>query len=499
LQRFRVSYKNGSGKVKYSNVGLLPTSTPYARSWVITQQAVLLPQDNPVYEFEYDFSQVIFDVKDFVVNFTGPVQGTGFLSTSRQPINIQRSVTYTYNFQLRKLFFSLEIPCLLQKPKDIFLNMYINDPDLAYNGFYLLQNQNGSYIAATNSDTPQLNIISSLGALYDANENNLVWILNQSPSDNQITISNTNGIKSSSSSSSYTITSQILQAVNDCQGVSLSSSSTCNCPFSSDNSECTWVVDTPDASQPDQVYITSNICEPNGNLTIDSSSESVILVNQSELSSSTTSLWTPVQIFLSSLPPFTTSATPFFAYTISYTLNGTTYSLGVDATTSSDDTPRLFANVPSTETNIQWYINPVTQICTSTTQQLSSVQYTIGSVYRYPYSPNNRGFLIPAGTQPSNVNPGLWDQCACCPNASGQCQNGQCLWTITLNPQPTTPISYSLSSTVNFSGSSPATFVLGQSKNNTITMVQQTSTTTVQYWNIEPVTSYPQVPCQTSS
>lgn len=491
LQKFRVLYKSGSGQVKYSNVGLIPTSTLYARSWVITQQVVLQPQDSSLYEFSYDFSQVIFDSKDFVVNFTGPVQGFGFIGTSRQPLNIQRSVSYTYNFELRKLFFSLELPCVLQKPKEVFLNMYINDPDLPYNGFYLLKNENGSYIAATNSDSPQLVSISSLGALYDANGNNLVWILNQSTTTNEISIANTNGIDESSST--YTISSQILQAVNDCQDVVLSSSSTCNCPFSTD-SDCTWILEAPDSSQPNELLITSNICAPIGNMTLDSSG-AVILVNPSNITS--TSLWTPIPIFLSSLPPFTTSATQFFAYTISYTANNTTYYLGVDSN-SADDTPQLFARIPSRTTQIQWYINPVTQICSSTTTQLSSVEYTIGSVYRYPYTPNNRGFLIPAGTQPNNVNPGLWDQCACCPNASGQCQNGQCLWSIQLNSQPTTPISYSLTSTVTFPGFSPTTYFLGQSNNNKITMPQTSSTTQMQYWTIQPVTSYPQVPCQTS-
>ena len=164
-------------------MGLLPTSTPFARSWSITLQCTLFPQEqkNRIYDFDYDFSEVVFDPNRFVVSFNGPVQGVAFIGENKDVINLQHNLTYTYNFEQRKLSFSLRIPCSIHEPTTSFLNMYIDDSEVVFNGFFLIYNP--AFLTYLTCNDGSLNY-NSLSSLFTGN--NPTWFITQAPQLNAI-------------------------------------------------------------------------------------------------------------------------------------------------------------------------------------------------------------------------------------------------------------------------------------------------------------------------
>lgn len=125
LQNFSVSYSDNTGIVPYSNVAILPTFNLLRRSWNITQQAIL-QKNIKIYRFEYDFSLIILP-PEYSISFEGPLQGTVIIGDRKEEINLYKYMTYTYNFELRKLYFSFKIPCKLEEDTYVFFDMFIND------------------------------------------------------------------------------------------------------------------------------------------------------------------------------------------------------------------------------------------------------------------------------------------------------------------------------------------------------------------------------------
>lgn len=136
LQRFQVSYTGDLGVVKYSNVCLYPTFTPGSRSWNFVQQVELTPTQQNFYTFTYDFTNVIFP-PEYIISFTGPVQGVMTIGNSVTSINVQKYMSYTYNFFDRTIEFTLQLPCVLKRTAFCMLNLFINDG--SSEGFELTQ------------------------------------------------------------------------------------------------------------------------------------------------------------------------------------------------------------------------------------------------------------------------------------------------------------------------------------------------------------------------
>lgn len=272
-------------------------------------------------------------------------------------------------------------------------------------------------------------------------------------------ITNTDGLQNNQ------ITNDFLQAIDKCNNVQLSN---LICPFPT---TFQWILTNPNVNDPTQYTIQADC----GNcLTLIDDGVNLQTYSQTLAGNQE---WSLIPVFQSFFPYPYGSETPttFFPYTISYVSNDTTYYLGVD---ENSDTPIvLTTGTPSTDTTLQWYMLPIAQVCGSETE-LPTMNYTIENVYGY----NNNGFLIAAGNSCMDLSPGLFNDCACCP-ASTQCANGQCRWILAPNPQPTSPLSFSIASAVLCTP--PTTYYLSATNNSPSLVASSVDT----YWNITPLFS----------
>lgn len=132
-----------------------------------------------------------------------------------------------------------------------------------------------------------------------------------------------------------------------------------------------------------------------------SASQSSLNINDNGLLLCSGTVWTNGTIYTN----------PCTWYTLSYTYQSTQYFLGVSST-PSDNTPTIQTTVSSL---CYWYINTDT----NTIQNVSRSKDN---------NTNERSFLIMAGTNGANLNPGMWDACS---PTDGQYTNGQCRWIFT--------------------------------------------------------------------
>lgn len=131
-----------------------------------------------------------------------------------------------------------------------------------------------------------------------------------------------------------------------------------------------------------------------------SNSKGTLNVNDNGLLICSGTVWINKQVY----------SNPCTWYTLSYTYDSTKYFLGVSPTTTNN-TPTIQTVVSSL---CYWYID---------------TNGTIQNVSRSTQNnTNDRSFLIMAGTQANNLNPGLWDACS---SSDGQYTNGQCRWIFT--------------------------------------------------------------------
>lgn len=125
LQNFVITYDDATGDAIYSTVSINPTNNKLARAWNIVHQAILQPGVQ-TFRFTYDFTGVVLP-PNFYITFKGPIQGTGYIGRSCRSLNLQRQMTYAYDFSARKLVFTLEVPKPLKKEQYVWLDMYIDD------------------------------------------------------------------------------------------------------------------------------------------------------------------------------------------------------------------------------------------------------------------------------------------------------------------------------------------------------------------------------------
>jgi Tfp pilus assembly protein PilW len=126
LQEFQVRYTWDTGHVGYSNVCLIPTQKKAARSWNIVQQVILSPTPESIYECVYDFTDVVVP-SEYKISFDGPAQGIAMLSNRATSLNIEQIMTYTYDFQKRKLVLTFRLPCQLKRQTSAWIFVYISD------------------------------------------------------------------------------------------------------------------------------------------------------------------------------------------------------------------------------------------------------------------------------------------------------------------------------------------------------------------------------------